>query len=181
MFPIWANWKRFRGLLRTVAPTSRRNVYLFSVGSATPKAGLSIPEIRPTTRTPPATMAPVLPAEMQPLASPLLTISIASLRLEFLFFLIAIVGCSSMPICSSAWIMEMRFLILEETSSSKGAIIDSFPTRTSSRSGFSLQAAAAPLQISTGPWSPPMASRASIKKFHLSHTKQGCFWKRPPL
>ena len=66
ILPIRANCNKFSGLHRTVAPTSSIKLGLSIVGSGTPRAGLSIPGSLPTTKTPPATIAPVLPAETQP-------------------------------------------------------------------------------------------------------------------
>ena len=64
--PIRANCSKFSGLHLTVAPTSSMNDTLSIEGMGTPRAGLSMPSILPTTRTPPATIAPVLPADTQP-------------------------------------------------------------------------------------------------------------------
>ena len=102
ILPMRANCKRFSGLHLTVAPTSRVKAIFPVDGIGTPKAGRSIPSMRPTTRTPPATIAPVLPALTQPWASPRLTISIATRRLESFLRRIAFAGCSSGSMISLA-------------------------------------------------------------------------------
>ncbi len=77
----------------------------FWVGRGTPNPGRSMPGMRPTMSTPPATMAPVFPAETHPWASPDRTMCMATQRLAFLFFRMATAGVSSMAMTSSAGTM----------------------------------------------------------------------------
>ena len=83
-------------------PTSISNVGLFKTGSMAPRPGLSIPGIRPRRITPPAAIAPVLPDETMPAASPDLTISNPSTRLEFFFLFMEMAGESAPFITSLA-------------------------------------------------------------------------------
>jgi|GEM_PF-6849741 len=160
MDPIWANWKRFIGLHLTVPPTSISRVGLFRTGSIAPRPGLSIPGMRPRRITPPAAIAPVLPDDTIPAASPDRTISNPMTRLEFFFLLMEIEGESPPFITSFAGTM----LSLERTFFSAfsiiGLIFSLSPISATERCGWSRQARMAALHGSSGAWSPPIASSA---------------------
>src|SRR5712691_11628719 len=141
-----------------VAPASRRQAGLpFVVGNMPHSAGRSIPRMRPSTRSAAAIVAPVLPAETTASASPCLTIDVAipidvSARLRS-----AVAGCSSIPTTSFASRMVMPGGISAPTCV---RIASSRPTSTRSDAPPFCRYNRAPRTISSGAWSPPIASTA---------------------
>ena len=98
---IPANWTKFIGLQSALAPLSAiRVIPLFTFGIAGHKHGLSIPLILPTTNTPPASTAPVFPADINACALPSLTSLSPTTIDESFLLLIAFTGLSSFSITS---------------------------------------------------------------------------------
>ena len=105
MLPIIPNSNKLFGLHSELAPASTSSEGMPpTIGYMLANAGLSIPGILPSIKRPPASNAPVLPAETKISPYPLLTIFIPFTIEESFFDLTALTGASSLVITSSAFI-----------------------------------------------------------------------------
>ena len=155
---IRANWRMLCSVASIVAPASRRHAgFPCEVGKSPQRAGRSIPRIRPSTRSAAAIVAPVLPADATASASPCFTISVATPIDVSPRRRRALEGCSSIATTSVAFRMVMpggtEEAMIRRSSCSR-------PTRTRSASPPLARYKSAPRTISSGAWSPPMASTA---------------------
>src|SRR5256886_1083762 len=141
-----------------VAPASSRQAgFPFVVGNMPHSAGRSMPRMRPSTRSAAAIVAPVLPADTTASASPCLTIDVATPIEVSARRRSAVAGCSSMPTTS----FESRSVIpggISAPTSLRTA--SSRPTSTRSDAPPFCLYNRAPRTISSGAWSPPIASTA---------------------
>ena len=154
------NCSRYFALQSTFAPLSTRNVKPFFVGRQVPNTGRSTPGRRPTMSREPVRRAPVLPAETKASASPFFTSCIPTTIEEFFFLRIAIVGTSSVLMTSSALttsIFSFGYVYFASSRLTSSSLPTSFTSTF-----ISLTASTAPLTVSTGAKSPPMASSATI-------------------
>src|SRR6267143_460529 len=141
-----------------VAPASSRHAgFPFAVGNIPQSAGRSIPRMRPRTRSAAAIVAPVLPAETTASASPCLTIDVATPIDVSARRRSAVAGCSSIPTTSLASRIVMPGGIWAPTSLRTAS---SRPTSTRSDAPPFCRYNRAPRTISSGAWSPPIASTA---------------------
>src|SRR5439155_10184620 len=141
-----------------VAPASRRHAgFPFVVGNMPHSAGRSIPRMRPRTRSAAAIVAPVLPADTTASASPCLTIAVATPIDVSARRRRAVAGCSSIPTTSCA----PRIVMPGGVSAPRVLrIASSRPTSTRSDVPPFCRYKRAPRTISSGAWSPPIASTA---------------------
>src|SRR6267143_7219841 len=141
-----------------VAPASSRHAgFPFVVGNIPQSAGRSIPRMRPRTRSAAAIVAPVLPADTTASASPCLTIDVATPIDVSARRRSAVAGCSSIPTTSFASRIVMPGGIWAPTSLRTAS---SRPTSTRSDAPPFCRYNRAPRTISSGAWSPPIASTA---------------------
>src|SRR5256886_1513568 len=141
-----------------VAPASSRHAgFPFVVGNIPHSAGRSIPRMRRGTRSAAAIVAPVLPADTTASASPCLTIAVATPIDVSARRRSAVAGCSSIPTTSCAARIVMPGGISAPRSLRIGS---SRPTRTRSDGPPFSRYNRAPRTISSGAWSPPIASTA---------------------
>src|SRR2546425_3620662 len=144
----------YSGLESTLAPTSRKYAKPSCVGTIDPSAGRSTPLMRPWIKSAAAMTAPELPAETQPSARPVLQIRAHTAIEESGLLRTACAGCSSIAtICVHGTSWSRGWL------SRRGCTDAGIPTSEMSMP-YSVAARAAPLTISLGAWSPPMASTA---------------------
>src|SRR2546421_856220 len=153
-----ANWRMLCSSASIVAPASSKHAgFPFVVGNIPQSAGRSIPRMRPRTSSAAAIVAPVLPAETTASASPCLTIAVATPIDVSARRRRAVAGCSSIPTTSCAG----RIVIPGGTSAPRALRIwSSRPTSTRSDGPPSFRYNKAPRTISSGAWSPPIASTA---------------------
>src|SRR3989475_1209028 len=146
-------------LASIVAPASSRHAgFPFVVGNSAHSAGRSMPRMRPSTRSAAAIVAPVLPAEATASASPCFTISVATPIDVSPRRRRALAGCSSIATTSLALRKVMPGGGGEEPMIRRKSC--SRPTRTRSASPPLARYNSAPRTISSGAWSPPIASTA---------------------
>ena len=140
-------------------PMSTNTVLGAKPRNGPPRQGRSSPSIRPKVRTALAIEPPVDPMETMTSASPLLTSRVATATEEFGLVRMARTGCSSSRILSSEGTTRTerpdRSCLASSRSTGSGS-----PTSIISAL-VALAAAMAPCTVSTGPWSPPMASMAT--------------------
>ena len=161
MDPILANWSKCSGRASTFAPQSIKSDTPVSVGIIGARGGLLIPLIRPTIVCPPTSTAPELPAETKASASFCFTIFIPITIDDCFFLRIACTGGSAISIISGASTISIcSFGYSYLFNSSRTA--SSCPTRNTLISSLDKTASTAPLTISTGALSPPIASRATF-------------------
>ena len=154
-----ANCSKNLGRQSTIAPTSRINTCLLAriVGNTAPIAGRSIPGSRPKRNKAAAIAAPEWPADTTASACFCLTKSIATLIEALGLRLMPLKGSSCISIVPSAGtISSWSKRVLDGRAAS---ICLGSPTSITSTSNSS-RARSAPITISAGALSPPMASIA---------------------
>ncbi len=161
--PMTANWNSCSGVESTFAPRSSTCVWPVTDGSAAMIAGRSMPGRVFSTKRAVAMSAPVLPALTQACASPRLTRSMATRMDESFLLRSAWEGSSSMRTCWEACTTEIRL----EGGRAWRAISRSrmllSPTRIRVSSGCSSRTRNAAGTTTEGPWSPPIASSATVR------------------
>ena len=155
------NCSSHSGRQSTVAPESSKIVGPLSAGQTVAIAGRETPSIVRSLIKAIATKAPLFPAETTASASPCLTRCTATPSDVRSQERTAVDGERSMAIDSGAWTRVMRSTTGEGSSERTRA---SSPTSTTSTSN-SCAASNAPATISSGAWSPPIASTAIRARF----------------
>src|SRR3989442_667312 len=157
---IRANCRMLCSSASIVAPASRRHAgFPREVGSIPQSAGRSMPRMRPSVMSAAAIVAPVFPAETTASASPVFTITVAtpidvSPRLRSAF-----AGCSSIATTSRA---SRTAMPSRSVAPSARRSASSRPTSTRSAGPPFSRYNSAPRTISSGAWSPPIASTAIL-------------------
>src|SRR5581483_1084435 len=158
--PMTPYSSRWRGLGKTLAPTSMTTHRPRAVGMtvAMPGRWTHLRNLR--VRRPPATTAPVLPALTSPLTFPAAS-SCQQRKIEASGFLrSASPGFSFMSTATGAWTSSTRPAGTGPAAASRGSVWAWSPTSTTVRSGLALTARTAPATLGPGPWSPPSVSSA---------------------
>src|SRR2546428_131756 len=161
-----ANCRRCHGLGSTLAPASRRIVNFLRFGSTAAIAGRSTPGSTPITNIEIAIAAPVFPAEIKAAALPSLTSSAATLSEESRLRRSACDGRSPMPTTWEAWRTSSPRLCAPRRVTSRSMAARS-PTRMTEAPN-SRTAATAPSTTTAGPWPPPPAPTATLRRGPLA-------------
>ncbi len=160
--PITPYCMRCSGLASTFAPASNSiTPRPLRVGISGANAGRSIPSRRPTSKSPAAINAPVLPAVTTASTWPVRNRLAATTREDCFLRRTARLGLSRSEITSVASAISTR--PANPVPASRGARTVSGPTSTTVKS-FSRTASNAPATIAWGAWSPPSASTAIRKR-----------------
>ena len=160
--PITANCSSCSGEQLTLAPRSSTVVTPLRVGSCEAIAGRSTPGSVFRTKREIAIRAPVLPAETQASARPSFTRLIATRIDESFFRRSASAGGSCISTTSDAGSTARRDfagdLIFPRTAASGSGR----PTAMTRASGCAVRKSIAAGSVTEGPWSPPIASTATV-------------------
>ena len=160
--PMTANWTSCSAVQLTFAPRSSAVVTPLRVGSCDAIAGRSMPGSVFSTNRAIAISAPVLPADTHACAAPSLTRFTATRIDESFFRRSASAGGSSIATTSEhAWMLARSFAG-ERARASACASGASSPTRITRASGVASRNASAAGIVTGGPWSPPIASTATM-------------------
>ena len=160
--PITANCTSCSGEQLTLAPRSSAVVTPLRVGNCDAMAGRSMPGNVFSTKRAMAISAPVLPADTQACAVPSLTRLMATRIDESFFLRSASAGGSSIATTSVAAWMTMRSRADERALASACVSGASSPTRITRASGNSSRNLSAAGSVTGRPWSPPIASTATV-------------------
>ena len=161
--PITANCTSCSGEQLTFAPRSSTVTTPPSrVGSCAAIAGRSMPGSVFSTKREIAISAPVLPAEMQACATSSLTRLIATRIDESFFFRSASAGGSCISTTSLAACSDSRTSAGDLSRASTAFSGASRPTAITRASGVSSRNCSAAGSVTAGPWSPPIASTATV-------------------
>ena len=160
----------------TFAPQSISMTPCSPAGSTGASAARRIPWMRFTVSVAPVRSAPVLPAETTASPSPSLSIRSATAMEESFFRLVAVLGSSSMVTVSLASTISTE----TRSSSSRQARIASFCPTSVMSTPSSFFALRAPLTISCGALSPPIASTMIFNVENLLFHQPIHYLERPP-
>ncbi len=160
--PIAANCTSCSGVQFTFAPRSSIVTTPFFVGSCAAIAGRSMPGSVFSTKRAMPISAPVLPADTHPCATPSLTRLIATRIDESFLRRSASAGGSSISITSLAACTRMRSRAGDRDFRRSGSIASARPTSTTAASGIASRNASDAGTVTAGPWSPPIASTATV-------------------
>ena len=153
-----ANWFSQSGWQSTFAPQSMSRKLPLPLGSSGASAGRSMPGMRPRRNMPPASTAPVEPADTKPSASLSRTCSIPITVADFVLRRTPITGLSWLVMTSGAS-STVRRLRTSSQAVSRGVRAAGSPARVISNCGNFRRASIAPATGAWGALSPPMASR----------------------
>ena len=160
--PMTANWTSCSGVQLTLAPRSSAVVTPLRVGSCDAIAGRSMPGSVFSTKRAIAISAPVLPADTHACACPSRTRLIATRIDESFFLRNASAGGSSIATTSAAAWTVIRSRAGERARASACVRGSGSPTRMARAAGVSSRNASVAGTVTEGPWSPPIASTATV-------------------